>query len=48
VGFAFGQFAIEVGLGGWMGSDLGDRDAMQRSVELTVAARVQAMADPVA
>jgi hypothetical protein len=42
--FAFGLFALEVGAGVWVVAGLGDRDAVEGGVELTVAAAVEAVA----
>ena len=42
-GFAFGDLAGEVGLGGGVVALLDDGDAVERGVELAVAAVVQAM-----
>ena len=42
-GLAFGCFAGEVGLGGRVGFGAGDRDDVQRPVELAVAAAVEAV-----
>src|SRR3954471_12780076 len=42
-GFAFGDLAGEVGLGLWVVALLNDRDAVERCVELAVAAAVQAV-----
>ncbi len=39
--FAFGLFAGEVGLGRWVTAGAGDRDDVQRVVELAVAAAMQ-------
>jgi hypothetical protein len=44
VGLAFGAFAFEVGLGFAVAACAGERDAVQRGVELAVAAAVQAVA----
>src|SRR5450759_4310716 len=41
LGFAFGLFAREVGLGGWVVAGAGDRDRVERSVELAVPAAVE-------
>jgi hypothetical protein len=43
-GFAFGDFAGEEGLGGGVVSLLNDGDAVERGVELSVAAAVEAVA----
>ena len=40
---AFGAFAFEVGASGGVGASLGDRDAVERGVELAVAAAVEAV-----
>ena len=42
--FSFGLFTLEVGAGRRMMASLGDRDPVQRAVELTVAGAVQAVA----
>src|SRR5215218_4346859 len=39
--FAFGAFASEVGAGAGVGARLGDRDSVERCVELAVAAAVE-------
>ena len=44
VGFAFGDAASDVGAGCGITSLLGDGDVVERPVELTVAASVEAMA----
>ena len=44
VGLAFGDAAGDVGAGGGIASLLGDGDVVERPVELTVAASVEAMA----
>ena len=44
VGFAFGGFAGDVGLGFGVAAGAGDGDAMDRRVELAVAAAVEAVA----
>jgi hypothetical protein len=41
--FAFGELAAEEGLGGWVVALLDDRDAVERGVELAVAAAVEAV-----
>src|SRR3954454_15429989 len=43
-GLAFGSFAVEVGLGFGVAAGAGDRDAVDRGVELAVAAAVEAVA----
>ncbi len=42
--FAFALFALEVGAGGCVDASLRDRDPMERAVELSVAAAVEAVA----
>jgi hypothetical protein len=42
--FAFLLFAFQVGACGWVDAALGDRDPVQRAVELAVAAAVEAVA----
>src|SRR5262245_43505346 len=42
--FAFGDLAGEIGARGWVVAGLDDRDAVERSVELAVAAAVEAVA----
>jgi hypothetical protein len=39
-GLAFGDLAVEEGLGGWVVALLDDGDAVERGVELAVAAAV--------
>ena len=41
---AFGAFAFEVGAGGGVVAGLGDRDAVERGVELAIAAAVEPVA----
>ena len=43
-GLAFASFAVEVGLGFGVAAGAGDRDPVQRGVELAVAAAVEAVA----
>jgi hypothetical protein len=42
--FAFGDLAGEVCAGGWVVAGLDDGDAVERGVELSVAAAVEAVA----
>jgi hypothetical protein len=44
VGLAFGFLALEVGLGGGVVAGAGDRDDVQRVVELAIAAAVEPVA----
>src|SRR5215213_7519445 len=47
-GLAFGSFAVEVGLGFGVAASAGDGDAVNRGVDLAVAAAVEAVAVGVA
>ena len=47
-GFAFGVSAVEVGAGGWVGAGAGERDDVDRAVELAVTAAVEPVAFGVA
>ncbi len=44
VGFAFGTFAGDVGLGFGVAAGSGDRDPVNRGVDLAVAAAIEAVA----
>jgi hypothetical protein len=48
LGLPFGVSAVEVDAGGWVGAGSGERDDVERAVELAIAAAVQPVAFGVA